>query len=53
MPSLLPILEDLCVEHAALDVQREHCDAVRECLIWTLKTGLEDAWTEEIADAWA
>ena len=32
--------------------EREHYDAVGECLIWTLKTGLGDAWTEEVAEAW-
>ena len=32
--------------------EREHYAAVGECLIWTLKTGLGDAWTEDVADAW-
>lgn len=52
VPSLLPILEDLGAKHAAWEVQREHYDAVGECLIWALKTTLKDAWTEEVADAW-
>ena len=33
-------------------MQPAHYDAVGECLIWTLKTGLKDAWTKEVADAW-
>ena len=32
--------------------ERAHYEAVGECLIWTLKTGLADAWTDEVADAW-
>eukprot|EP00578_Thalassiosira_sp_NH16_P021386 CAMPEP_0181099768 /NCGR_PEP_ID=MMETSP1071-20121207/12834_1 /TAXON_ID=35127 /ORGANISM="Thalassiosira sp., Strain NH16" /LENGTH=429 /DNA_ID=CAMNT_0023182449 /DNA_START=87 /DNA_END=1376 /DNA_ORIENTATION=- len=52
VPSLLPILADLGGKHAAWDVKPEHYDAVGECLIWTLKTGLGDAWTDEVADAW-
>lgn len=32
--------------------EREHYTAVGECLLWTLKTGLGDAWTPDVADAW-
>ncbi|KAL7550653.1 hypothetical protein ACHAWF_013870 [Thalassiosira exigua] len=50
---LISILEDLGARHAnEWKVEREHYDAVGECLIWTLKTGLGDAWTDEVADAW-
>lgn len=30
----------------------EHYDAVGKTLVWTLSTGLGDAWTPEVADAW-
>ena len=40
------------LQHAGFGVQREHYDAVGECLIWTLNAGLKDAWTDDVADAW-
>ena len=50
---LLPKLEELGKRHALeWSCKREHYDLVGECLIWTLKTGLGDAWTPEVADAW-
>lgn len=50
---LVPILQNLGKRHALeWEVKREHYDAVGECLIWTLKTGLGDAFTDEVADAW-
>mmetsp|Transcript_17466 Transcript_17466/g.37734 ORF Transcript_17466/g.37734 Transcript_17466/m.37734 type:complete len:399 (-) Transcript_17466:311-1507(-) len=52
VPALVPVLEDLGKKHASWEVQPAHYDAVGECLIWTLKTGLKDAWTEDVADAW-
>ena len=33
-------------------MQKEHYDAVGECLLWTLETGLGDAWTSDVAEAW-
>mmetsp|Transcript_4964 Transcript_4964/g.10568 ORF Transcript_4964/g.10568 Transcript_4964/m.10568 type:complete len:414 (+) Transcript_4964:76-1317(+) len=52
--TLVPILQDLGKKHAEeWNVQRNHYDAVGECLIWTLKTGLGDSWTEDVADAWS
>ena len=50
---LIPILEDLGERHStAYKAEREHYDAVGETLVWTLKTGLGDAWTDDVADAW-
>mmetsp|Transcript_35156 Transcript_35156/g.83977 ORF Transcript_35156/g.83977 Transcript_35156/m.83977 type:complete len:344 (+) Transcript_35156:71-1102(+) len=53
VPALIPILEDLGAKHATdWKVQKEHYDAVGECLLWTLETGLGDAWTGDVAEAW-
>jgi len=46
---LVPILQNLGKRHAIeWEVKKEHYDAVGECLIWTLKTGLGDAFTDEV-----
>mmetsp|Transcript_28345 Transcript_28345/g.48199 ORF Transcript_28345/g.48199 Transcript_28345/m.48199 type:complete len:411 (+) Transcript_28345:495-1727(+) len=53
--NLKPMLEDLGRKHAvAWNVQREQYDAVGECLLWALKTGLKkrNAWNSDVADAW-
>ena len=38
----------------ALDyhARRPHYDIVGEALLWTLKTGLGDDWTDDVAEAW-
>ena len=42
------------IKHAlAYSTEREHYDAVGECLLWTLETGLgSEAWTPDVAEAW-
>ena len=51
--ALLPKLEELGARHATeWKCKREHYDAVGAALLWTLKTGLGEAWTEDVADAW-
>ena len=46
---LVPILQNLGKRHALeWEVKKEHYDAVGECLIWTLKTGLGDAFTDAL-----
>lgn len=53
MDTLVPKLEEMGERHAKeFNCKREHYDAVGASLIWTLKTGLGDAWTDEVADAW-
>jgi hemoglobin-like flavoprotein len=50
---LTPTLQEMGRRHGRkYKIKREHYDAVGECLVWTLKMGLGDAWTEEVADAW-
>lgn len=55
MDGLVPQLEELGARHAReWKTEREHYNAVGECLIWTLKTGLGDeVFTEEVAEAWS
>mmetsp|Transcript_1732 Transcript_1732/g.2962 ORF Transcript_1732/g.2962 Transcript_1732/m.2962 type:complete len:202 (-) Transcript_1732:59-664(-) len=50
---LIPVLEEMGEKHAReYSCKREHYTAVGDALIWTLKTGLGDAWTPDVADAW-
>ena len=35
------------------DVKDEHYDTVGAALLWTLETGLGEAFTDEVNDAWA
>lgn len=39
--------------HAGYGVRDEHYEAVATALIWTLGTGLGDAFTPEVREAWA
>ena len=39
--------------HVAYGVREEHYDTVGAALLWTLEQGLGDAWTVELATAWA
>lgn len=50
--SIVPVLQRLGKRHAAYGVEDEHYDIVGETLIWTLKTGLGDEFTDEVRDAW-
>lgn len=45
-------LEDLGRRHAGYGVERAHYDTVGSALLWTLETGLGDAWTDDVRDAW-
>ena len=41
------------MQHAKIyKVKREQYEYVQETLMWTLETGLGDAWTEDVAEAW-
>ena len=49
MDELLPVLANLGKRHALeWEIKQHHYDAVGECLLWTLQTGLEDAWTDDV-----
>jgi hemoglobin-like flavoprotein len=52
LESIVPAVQDLGVRHVGYGVKDEHYDAVGEALIWTLGTGLGDAFTDEVKDAW-
>ncbi len=47
-----PTLEALGRRHADYGVTAAHYDSVGEALLWTLKTGLGDAFTHDMRAAW-
>lgn len=49
---ILPALQSLGRKHVEYLVEPGHYDYVGEALIWTLATGLGDAFTDEVKDAW-
>lgn len=50
--ALVPVVQDLGRRHVGYGVKDEHYDTVAAALLSTLETGLGDAWTEEVKDAW-
>src|SRR5438128_1668487 len=52
LDQVLPAVEDLGRRHAAYGVRDEHYETVAAALLWTLATGLGDAFTSEVSDAW-
>jgi hemoglobin-like flavoprotein len=50
---LAPAVKELGRRHDAYGVQPLHYRTVAEALLWTLKQGLGDAFTEEAELAWA
>jgi hemoglobin-like flavoprotein len=53
LDALVPVVRALGARHAGYGVQDRHYETVAAALIWTLKTGLGDAFTPEVQDAWA
>lgn len=53
LESILPAASALAKRHVDYGVQPEHYPVVGGALLWTLEKGLGDAWTSEVADAWA
>jgi hemoglobin-like flavoprotein len=51
--ALVPAVRALGRRHVAYGVRDEHYETVATALIWTLETGLGDAFTPEVRDAWA
>jgi hemoglobin-like flavoprotein len=43
---------DMGARHAGYGVKDEDYDKVADALLWTLQTGLGDAFTPEVKDAW-
>lgn len=52
LPKLVPVLKDLGARHAGYMVQDHHYDLVGEALLWTLREGLGDEFTDEVELAW-
>jgi nitric oxide dioxygenase len=51
--TLVPMVQQLGVRHAAYGVQARHYDAVRQALLYTLAVILQDDYTDEVRAAWA
>ncbi len=51
--TLLPAVVSLGERHGGYEVSPEHYAYVGEALIWALEQGLGEAFTEEVAMAWA
>jgi len=50
---ILPAVEELGRRHSGYGVRGEHFDTVGASLLWTLQSGLGEAFTPEVRDAWA
>ena len=53
LDEIVPAVQQLGVRHIAYGVKNEHYNTVGTALLWTLETGLGDAFTEDTKDAWA
>jgi len=53
LDQLVPAVKDLGRRHAGYGVADEHYATVGSALLWTLETGLGDAFTPDVKDAWA
>jgi hemoglobin-like flavoprotein len=52
LESILPAASALATRHVSYGAKAEHYPVVGAALLWTLKKGLGDAWTPEVAEAW-
>jgi hemoglobin-like flavoprotein len=50
--TLIPTIHDLGHRHIAYGVEEAHYAQVGSALLWTLKTGLGDDWSDEAETAW-
>lgn len=53
MSTLVPIVKQLGVRHVGYGIKAEHYDSVRVALLWTLALVLQDAYTDDVREAWA
>jgi hemoglobin-like flavoprotein len=53
LESILPAASALATRHVAYGAKPEHYPVVGGALLWTLEKGLGEAWTPEVAAAWA
>src|SRR5260370_2218169 len=49
---ILPAVEELGRRHSTYGVRPEHYATVATALLWTLQTGLGEAFTAEVRHAW-
>jgi len=52
LASIVPAVEDMGKRHVKYGVKDKDYDTVGTALIWTLQTGLGDAFTPPLKDAW-
>ncbi|MBB6463109.1 globin family protein [Flammeovirga kamogawensis] len=52
LTTLVPVVQDLGKRHVSYHVEEKHYDTVGEALLFTLKAGLGDEWTEDVEEAW-
>lgn len=50
--SIIPVVRALGARHVAYGVKDDHYDIVGSALLWTLKQGLGEAFTDDVMDAW-
>jgi hemoglobin-like flavoprotein len=50
--TLIPMIRAMGQRHVGYGAEVAHYDQVGAALLWTLETGLGDAWTDEAATAW-
>jgi len=50
--ALVPAVQNLGVRHIRYGVEDSHYDTVAAALLWTLETGLGDAWNDDVKAAW-
>jgi len=53
LDDVVPAVQELGVRHIAYGVKDEHYGTVGAALLWTLETGLGEAFTEPTKQAWA
>lgn len=53
LDAILPAVKDLARRHKGYGVVEAHYEAVGLTLIWTLRRGLGDAFTQEVEGAWS
>jgi hemoglobin-like flavoprotein len=53
MSTLVPLVQQLGLRHAACGVREEHYDSVQQALLWTLALILQEEYTAEVRSAWA
>jgi nitric oxide dioxygenase len=53
LPSILPAASALAIRHVSYGARREHYPVVGAALLYTLEKGLGEAWTPDVASAWA